>query len=174
VRLNLCRWRFGCKLYDRFGPGHVQHDHELPLLAVHLHVQQAIDGEAKVKFANVWRDERGTSALEFAMTAPVFFLFLFGVIETGLLFWTQIGLQHGAEMAARCATVNSILCPNNNPAAIASYATQQTFGLNLPATTFAYTSQLCGNQVNANYSFQLPHIFNMAPITLTAKACFPS
>ena len=46
------------------------------------------------------RDQSGTTALEFALTAPVFFLFIFGVIELGLLFWTQIGLQHGAEMAA--------------------------------------------------------------------------
>ena len=76
-----------------------------------------------MKFANIWRDQRGASALEFGLTAPVFFLLLFGVIEVGLLFWTQIGLQHGAEMAARCASVNSTLCPNSNPIAITSYAT---------------------------------------------------
>jgi Flp pilus assembly protein TadG len=127
-----------------------------------------------VKFAKMWQDQRGTSALEFGLTAPVFFLFLFGIIEAGLLFWTQIGLQHGAEMAARCATVNSILCPSSDPTAITSYATQQTFGLNLPSTTFSYTPQVCGNQVKASYAFKFPDIFNIAPLTLTAKACFPS
>jgi Flp pilus assembly protein TadG len=127
-----------------------------------------------VKFAKMWRDQRGTSALEFGLTAPVFFLFLFGVIEAGLLFWTQIGLQHGAEMAARCASVNSTLCPNSNPNAITSYATQQTFGLNLPSATFTYSAPACGNQVSASYPFQFPEIFNLAPLTLTAQACFPS
>lgn len=82
-----------------------------------------------MKFAKMWRDQSGTSALEFALTAPVFFLFIFGVIEVGLLSWTQIGLQHGAEMAARCASINSTLCPNSNPGAIISYATTAIDGL---------------------------------------------
>jgi len=127
-----------------------------------------------VKFAKMWRDQRGASALEFGLTAPVFFLFLFSVIEAGLLFWTQIALQHGAEMAARCASVNSTLCANSDPNAITSYATQQTFGLNMPSSTFSYSTPTCGNQVSASYTFQFPEIFNVAPLTLTAKACFPS
>ena len=127
-----------------------------------------------MKLATMWRDQCGASALEFGLTAPVFFLFLFGVIEAGLLFWTQVGLQHGAEMAARCASVNSTLCPNSNPTAITSYATQQTFGLNLPSSTFTYSAPACGNQVSATYTFQFPDIFNVAPLTLKANACFPS
>jgi Flp pilus assembly protein TadG len=122
----------------------------------------------------MWRDQNGASALEFGLTAPVFFLFILGVIEVGLLFWTQIGLQHGAEMAARCASINSTLCPNGNPAAITSYATQQAMGLTLPASTFTYSTPACGNQVNASYSFQFLGIIPVGPLTLTAQACFPS
>lgn len=118
------------------------------------------------------QDNRGASALEFALTAPVFFLFIFGIIEFGLLFWTQLGLQHGTEMAARCATVNSTLCPNGN--AITSYAAQQAFGLTLPAQTFTYSTSACGNQVNASYAFQFAQFLNVSPIVLTAQACFPS
>ncbi len=122
--------------------------------------------------ARIWRDDRGASALEFALTAPVFFLFLFGIIEFGLLFWTQLGLQHGTEMAARCATVNPTLCPSGS--AITSYAAQQAFGLALPAQTFTYSTSTCGNQVSANYAFQFPQVLNLSPLTLTAQACFPS
>jgi Flp pilus assembly protein TadG len=127
-----------------------------------------------VTFVNMLRDQRGASALEFGLTAPVFFLFIFGVIEIGLLFWTQIGLQHGAEMAARCASVNASLCPTGNPSAITGYATQQALGLSLPASTFTYSTPSCGNQVNASYSFQFPDIIRLTPLTLTAQACFPS
>ena len=127
-----------------------------------------------MKFGRVWRDERGASALEFGLIAPVFFLFILGVIEFGLLFWTQLGMQHGVAMAARCASVNRTLCPNNNPTAIANYATQQAFGLNIPASTFAYSTPSCGNQVTASYAFLFPEIFNISPITLTARACFPA
>ena len=118
------------------------------------------------------RDESGTTALEFALTAPVFFLFIFGIIEIGLLLWTQIGIQHGAEMAARCASINSTTCPSSN--AIASYATQQSFGLTLPTSTFTHSAPACGNQVNASYTFQFPAIMGLSPLNLTAQACFPA
>lgn len=127
-----------------------------------------------MRLATLWRDKRGASALEFALTAPVFILFLFGVIELGLVLWTQMGMQHGAQMAARCATVDSTLCPTSNPGAITSYAAQQTFGLTLPSQTFTYSTPACGNQVSASYAFQFPAILNLSPLTLTAQACFPS
>ena len=125
-----------------------------------------------MKLSALWRDSRGASALEFALTAPVFFLFIFGIVECGLLFWTQLGIQHGSEMAARCATVNNTLCSNSNT--ITSYAAQQAFGLTLPTGTFTFATVACGNQVSASYSFQFPHILNLPPMTLTARACFPS
>ncbi|MGF6305963.1 Flp pilus assembly protein TadG [Bradyrhizobium sp. i1.8.4] len=118
------------------------------------------------------RDSRGASALEFALTAPMFFLFIFGIIEFGLLFWTQLGLQHGTEMAARCATVNGTLCPDSN--AITTYAAQQAFGLTLPTQTFTHSTSACGNQVSASYAFQFAQFLNVSPIVLTAQACFPS
>jgi Flp pilus assembly protein TadG len=121
-----------------------------------------------------WRDEQGASALEFAILAPVFFLLVVGIVELGLLFWTQIGLQHGAEMAARCASVNATLCPTGNPTAITSYATNQALGLGLPASTFSYSTPACGNQVNASYTFVFPDILKLTPLTLTAQACFPA
>ena len=128
-----------------------------------------------MKVANkIWRDERGATALEFAILAPVFFLLIFGIIAFGLLFWTQVGLQHGAEMAARCASINTTLCPNGNPSAIQNYATQQAFGLSLPASTFTPSTQACGNQVSATYTFVFPDILNLSPLTLTAQACFPA
>jgi len=125
------------------------------------------------KLARVLRDERGASALEFALTAPAFFLFLFGIFELGLMFWTQIGLQHGAEVAARCASVNTRLCPTGNPDTITSYAAQQAYGLTVPASTYTYSVQACGNQVSATYSFQF-HGLSIGPLTLTAQACFPA
>jgi Flp pilus assembly protein TadG len=128
-----------------------------------------------VKVANkIWRDERGTTALEFAILAPVFFLIIFGIIAFGLLFWTQVGLQHGAEMAARCASTNTTLCPNGNQSAVTNYAMQQALGLSLPASTFTYITRDCGNQVSATYTFVFPDILNLSPLKLTALACFPA
>ena len=44
--------------------------------------------------------------VELTLTLPVFLLLMFGLIQAGLLLWTKAGLQHGVEVAARCASVN--------------------------------------------------------------------
>lgn len=124
-----------------------------------------------MRLMKVWWDTHGTTAVEFALIAPAFILVLFGIIEIGLLLWTQIGLQHGAEMAARCASVNKTLCGNAND--ISSYAAQQAFGLNFPASTFVVSAPPCGNQVSANYPYRFLELFSSTTLTLNAQACFP-
>jgi Flp pilus assembly protein TadG len=117
-------------------------------------------------------DVGGTSAVEFAMTAPVLFVILLAVCEFGLLMWTQLGLQHGAEMAARCATFNSGTCGSTT--AIQNYAVQNAFGLSIPASTFSVTTPACGNQVSATYSFHfIVGYFGTSAVTLNAQSCFP-
>jgi Flp pilus assembly protein TadG len=50
-----------------------------------------------------WRadGEKGSAAIEFAMVAPVFFLFLFGIIETGVIFFGTAMLQNATDDIAR-------------------------------------------------------------------------
>ena len=120
-----------------------------------------------------WHDARGVTAIEFAFTGPVFFALIFLVIEGSFLMWTQVGLQHGAEMAARCATISPSICGTS--AAIQSYAVGQTYGLNPPPSTFSFTAASCGNQVSASYNFAfLVSLFPTRTIALTAQSCFPS
>ena len=51
-------------------------------------------------------DTRGNALLEFSVTVPFFLVLMFGLVQVGLLLWTKAGLQHGVEMATRCASVN--------------------------------------------------------------------
>jgi hypothetical protein len=119
------------------------------------------------------RDARGVTAVEFAFTGPAFFALIFLVIEGAFLMWTQVGLQHGAEMAARCATITPSIC--NTAANIQSYAVGQTYGLNPPPATFSYAAASCGNQVSASYNFAfLVSLFPTMSMGLTAKSCFPT
>ena len=122
--------------------------------------------------AKAIQDTRGASTLEFGITAPLYFMLLAGIVEFGLLFWSQVGLQHGAEMAARCASINSSICPSSS--ATQAYAAQQSYGLNPPVSTFTADSAACGSQVTASYPFQFfVSYFGVPSITLNAKACFP-
>ena len=114
----------------------------------------------------------GAAAIEFAFTAPVFFMLVGGLIEVGLLLFTQVALQHGAEAAARCGSIDTNNCKTTSQ--IQSFAAAQTFGLSVPASTFTVTTPACGTKVAASTAF--PVVFNYfgAPsLTLTASSCFP-
>jgi Flp pilus assembly protein TadG len=131
-----------------------------------------------MRLSEIRRDARGTTAVEFGLTAPIFFMVVVGVVEGGLLLWAQVGLQHGVELAARYATVtaaaNAAMVPPQPPpstSAIQTYAAQQSFGLNPPASNFTVSTPACGNQVSARYPF--PFTAYVGNLTLSAQACFP-
>jgi Flp pilus assembly protein TadG len=120
----------------------------------------------------LYKEETGAAAVEFGLTAPGFFMLIAGIICCGLLLWTQLALQHGAERAARCASVNSDLC--GTVAAIQSYAAHQALGLNPPASTFTVTTPPCGNKVSAAYTFIfITKYFGLPNLAIGAEACFP-
>lgn len=118
------------------------------------------------------RDTDGSSAIEFAILIPVFVMVLLGIMGSGILMWTQFGLQHGAEMGARCASVNTTAC--GTTANIQAYAVNQTYGVNPPASVFTVTTPACGEQVDASYVFDiLLTDLGLPPVTLKGKSCFP-
>ena len=47
------------------------------------------------------RARSGSAAIEFAFVAPVLFLFLFGIIETGVLFFASATLQNATDDVSR-------------------------------------------------------------------------
>jgi Flp pilus assembly protein TadG len=47
------------------------------------------------------RSRSGSAAIEFAIVAPVLFLFLFGTIETGVIYFAGTALQNATDDAAR-------------------------------------------------------------------------
>ncbi|MBI3677964.1 MAG: pilus assembly protein [Proteobacteria bacterium] len=118
------------------------------------------------------RDSSGATAVEFALTAPAFFALVAGIIEVGIVLWSQLSLQQGVEAAARCASVNKTLCGTTSE--IQSYAAAQSYGLTPATSTFTVSTPSCGNQVSASYTYTfLFGYFDLPNITLTARSCFP-
>ena len=88
------------------------------------------------------------------------------------MFWTNLGLQHAAERAARCASVNKAVCGSET--AIKTYAASQVFGLTVPLSSFAVAQPACGFQVNASHEFRfITSNFGVPALALQASACFP-
>lgn len=55
-------------------------------------------------------DRGGNVAIEYAIVLPLLLLFVLGVVDTGRLVWTYATLSRAVEAAARCASINTILC----------------------------------------------------------------
>ena len=53
------------------------------------------------KFRLFGRSRGGSAAIEFAFVAPVFFMFLFGIMEGGIMFFGQTALMNSVQDAAR-------------------------------------------------------------------------
>jgi Flp pilus assembly protein TadG len=125
-------------------------------------------------------DTEGAVLVEAALTTGFFILTIFSLIELGALFWAQVALQNGVEVAARCASLyNTSTCSTTS--AVQGVAAANTLGLNPATSTFTVTlNTTCSgnpaNRVTASYSFSLIGIYVLgaASMTLTAQSCYPS
>ena len=57
--------------------------------------------ETRAMLLNLRGEEKGTTALEFAMVALPFLMLLYGIIGVGLYFFTTFSLENAIEQAAR-------------------------------------------------------------------------
>jgi hypothetical protein len=148
-----------------------------------------------MKLKQIRDDTRGSTILETIVTLPLFLTLTFGLAQAGLMLWTQVGLQHGVDMAARCASINdaaknmvppwqtSICFPGTEPSAvtnamIVSYAANNSWGINPPSSAFTVNQGVScgtstGNQVTASFRFNLMNNYIFSP-TLTAQSCYPT
>lgn len=55
----------------------------------------------------ILRNEKGSTIIEFAIVAPIFFLLMMGIIEFGLYMMTSIALESAVGQAGRVASLNA-------------------------------------------------------------------
>lgn len=67
------------------------------------------------------RGERGATAVEFALVAPVFLIFILGIMDLGRLFWVKSLMEYSVGQTARFVMVN----PSTSQAALEQYATDE-------------------------------------------------
>ncbi|KAB0265762.1 TadE/TadG family type IV pilus assembly protein [Microvirga brassicacearum] len=108
-------------------------------------------------------DERGATAIEFALIAPVFLALVMGIFHLSLLGFTIANLNYAVEKGARCSAI-ATNCPD-----VATFY----YGPS-PAPVFTSDSAVaCGTSVNATVIYELNVLIYQASIPLSASACFP-
>ena len=70
-------------------------------------------GQFREKFRR-WNRRRaeGHAAIEFALIAPVFFMLLMAIIETGMVYFAESALENGVEIAARMIRTGQVQAGN--------------------------------------------------------------
>jgi Flp pilus assembly protein TadG len=122
-----------------------------------------------LNFGRVRNDVRGTTAVEFAIVAPVFIALLVGAFGMSLALFLIGSLHYAVEEGARCRSVKPGVCSDA--------ATTQTYALNHylgpSAPTFTYAAAACGNSVTGTISYQMNLGMWTLTLPITAAACYP-
>ena len=64
------------------------------------------------RLARLKQDDKGATAVEFAMVVGPFIFLLFGIIEVGLLFFTTFSVENATEQAARLIRTGQVKTNN--------------------------------------------------------------
>jgi Flp pilus assembly protein TadG len=120
----------------------------------------------------LWRNQEGTTAVEFAIIAPVFVLLIFGTIGLCFALFLVGSLHFAVEDGARCAAVKTTICADS-PTTIA-YTKSRYLGPNV-SPSFTYdAAAACGKSVSGSVNYSMNIIgFKTLVIPVSATACFP-
>jgi Flp pilus assembly protein TadG len=87
-------------------------------------------------------DRRATTAVEFAIVGSLLFTVSFGVIDLGMILWTQGSLQAVAADAARCGAISASGCTTT--AGVQSFVQTQAANWIISAVTSDLTINVNG------------------------------
>jgi Flp pilus assembly protein TadG len=116
-----------------------------------------------------WNDERGTTAVEFAMVAPIFIALVIGILYLCLCLFLIGSLHYAVEEGARCASVRTTVC--KDASTTVAYVQSRYFGPSSP--TFTYAAAACGNSVSGSINYVAQLGLTQFTIPIAATACFP-
>jgi Flp pilus assembly pilin Flp len=115
-------------------------------------------------------DQQGTTAVEFAIIAPVFIALLIGTIALCIGLFLIGSLHFAVEDGARCAAVKTTIC--SDAVTTVAYTQSRYYGPDV-SPTFTYATAACGNSVSASISYSMNVGFKTFIVPISATACFP-
>jgi len=104
---------------------------------------------------NYGKNQKGSTAVEFALIAIIFITVLFAIMEAGRIFWTQNTLQYAIEVASRELLVDNSLS-EAEVEAIAAQKIEEFFISSAPFSAdvvLTTESDVDFVQIDATYSY---------------------
>ena len=124
----------------------------------------------RTRLKSLHLDQQGTTAVEFALVAPVFIALLIGTIALCIGLFLIGSLHFAVEDGARCASVKTTIC--SDAATTVAYTQSRYFGPDV-SPTFTYATAACGNSVSASINYSMNVGFRTLVVPISATACFP-
>lgn len=125
--------------------------------------------------ARLGTDDRGTTAVEFALIAPVLFLLLFGAVEGGRLVFVNAALHRAVGMAARDVAIHAD--EHTSAVMVARWVETHMRALAVPQAIPAETVYLSPGGCGLRIAVAFPYTPLLLPegrhITLRADSCAP-
>ena len=98
-------------------------------------------------FVRLVKNERGVTAIEFAILAPVLFAFMFAIIELSLMFFVEHTIENATFNVSRMGKTGFVEAGQTREDTIRRYLEQRTFGL-LDVDQIAIESKSYTNYTN--------------------------
>ena len=122
-------------------------------------------------FRSISQNQQGTTAVEFAIIAPVFILLVFGTIGLCFALFLVGSLHFAVEDGARCASVKADICPDI--ATTVAYTQSRYLGPNVSPTFTPNLNAACGKSVTGTVNYSMEMGFKTFVIPISATACYP-
>lgn len=125
-----------------------------------------------IKLRRLWRRDDGAGAIEFAVVAPLFFLFMFGIIEFGRLTWIRLSLQYAADEASRFVLTNS----GASSSQITDYARSRVSGVDSSLVTVNVAQETSGGRtfvvidLSFSFTFVAENLLPTGPVPLVGRS----
>jgi Flp pilus assembly pilin Flp len=116
-------------------------------------------------------DERGTTAIEFAIVGPIFIFLIIGIAFLCMAMAVAGSMHYAVEEGARCASVRKMVCSDEDTTI--TYTKAHYFGPG-GVPTFAYDpAAACGHSVTASINYVVDMGLKKVSVPISAAACFP-
>jgi Flp pilus assembly protein TadG len=128
---------------------------------------------------SIYRNKEATTAVEFAIVAPLFILLVFGTIGLAFVLYLVASLHFAVEDGARCAAVRSTWQCMDSTSTIA-YTQSRYMGPNV-SPTFTYDVRATcggagagGSSVTGTVTYSWNIGFTTFVTPISASACYPN
>jgi hypothetical protein len=119
-----------------------------------------------------FKNNRGATAVEFALAALPVMLFILGIIQTAWIVWVDNLLHVSVNAAARCGAVHtSTTIPCHGSGLGNMQSTANLVFEPLTGATFSNNSSCGGAGLIGTYPVTIVFVVNL---TLTARSCYPT